>query len=142
MKIFCIKCQKKVEARLTDGTDIYPHRDDLRSVPFWKCDTCGNYVGCHYKTKDPTKPLGHIPTMEVRAMRRRIHEVIDPLWRAHRLSRNEVYRTLSLAAGYLFHIGELVSVEEGERILQLINVIYKKELVGRAEANQSFFTGL
>lgn len=90
MNIFCAGCAAEVDARLTDGGEIYPHRGDLAGLPFWKCDACGNYVGCHHKTKDRTRPLGRIPTVEVRRARRHCHEVFDPLWqRAETMYRIE-----------------------------------------------------
>ena len=45
-EILCCGCGgEKVQARLTHGSEIYPHRKDLYSLPFWKCDACGNFVG-------------------------------------------------------------------------------------------------
>ena len=82
MNIRCCGCQKKVEARLTDGSEIYPHRKDLYSLPFWKCDVCGNFVGCHHKTKNRTRPLGCIPTPEIKNARKHIHAILDPLWQS------------------------------------------------------------
>jgi len=79
MKIFCCACKSDVNARLTNGSEIYPHRSDLSSIPFWKCDDCGNFVGCHHKTSKPTQPLGHIPTPEIRKARQHIHMILDPL---------------------------------------------------------------
>lgn len=78
-EIYCCGCEKKVPARLTDGAEIYPHRHDLSGLPFWKCDTCGNFVGCHHKTKNRTRPLGCIPTPEIKEARKRIHSLLDPL---------------------------------------------------------------
>lgn len=57
MTIFCNECGKDVECRLTNGSEIYPHRGDLKDLPFWIHDVCGNYVGCHHKTDNPTTPL-------------------------------------------------------------------------------------
>lgn len=37
MLIFCCGCQKEVDALLTSGAEIYPHRCDLKDLPFWKC---------------------------------------------------------------------------------------------------------
>ena len=68
-KIWCCGCGKEVDARLTDGAEVYPHRRDLASLPFWKCDACGNFVGCHHKTRERTKPLGCIPTPEIKDVR-------------------------------------------------------------------------
>ena len=80
--IYCCGCGCDVQARLTNGKEIYPHRMDLDEVPFWKCDKCGNYVGCHHKTKQRTSPTGCIPTSEIRALRVQIHNIIDPLWKS------------------------------------------------------------
>ena len=89
MKITCCGCGgKKVDARLTDGIEIYPHREDLYDLPFWKCDDCGNFVGCHHKTSNRTKPLGCIATKEVKAKRIGIHQIIDPLWQSGKHKRN------------------------------------------------------
>jgi hypothetical protein len=68
--IYCCGCESAVQARLTDGREIYPHRPDLADLPFWKCDGCGNHVGCHHKTNDRTRPLGNIPTPEIRIARK------------------------------------------------------------------------
>lgn len=46
-KIFCCKCNKHIKARLTNGKEVYPYRSDLHKLPFWKCDQCKNFVGCH-----------------------------------------------------------------------------------------------
>ncbi len=70
--IFCCGCKADVRARLTSGKEIYPHRSDLSSLPFWRCDGCGNFVGCHHKTKDRTRPLGCIPTPEIKEERQRV----------------------------------------------------------------------
>lgn len=73
---FCPKCQK--DARLTDGREIYPHRADLHHKPFWKCDGCGGYVGCH---PGGTVPLGTPADRALRKARMILHDqVIDPLW--------------------------------------------------------------
>jgi len=71
MEIWCCECSIKVKARLTDGSEIYPHREDLYSLPFWKCDQCGNFVGCHHKLKsNPNQPLGCIATRDIRKARK------------------------------------------------------------------------
>ncbi|ACL61715.1 zinc-finger-containing protein [Methylobacterium nodulans] len=64
-------------ARLTTGREIYPHRVDLARTSFWKCDTCQGHVGCHEGTH---QPLGTPATAEVRAARKAVHRVLDPIW--------------------------------------------------------------
>lgn len=126
MKIHCCKCDAKIDARLTNGAEIYPHRDDLSKIPFWVCDACGNYVGCHHKTKHPTTPLGSIPTKEIRAVRIRLHGLVDPLWRDKKLfSRAEVYRLLSIHLGRPYHTGDINSVTEGFAMCRFIEALNK-----------------
>lgn len=116
MQIFCCQCQSKVAARLTNGAEIYPHREDLAALPFWRCDACKNYVGCHHKTSNPTRPLGNIPNSEIRNARQRIHRILDPLWQSGRLSRRAIYAELSEALGWKYHTANIKSVEEARTV--------------------------
>ena len=127
MKIYCCECSEKVEARLTDGGEIYPHRPDLRPMHFWKCDACGNYVGCHHKTKNPTQPLGIIPTPELRNARNHIHSILDPLWRDGRIKRRELYKVISDKLGWKYHTANIRSVEEARKVYRLV-MNYRAEL--------------
>jgi hypothetical protein len=110
--LYCCGCSKEVPARLTDGAEIYPHRADLRSLPFWRCDACGNFVGCHHKTKDRTRPLGCIPTPELKAARRHLHAIIDPIWQSGAMKRRALYAELGRRLGREYHTAETRSIEE------------------------------
>ena len=114
--IFCCGCMEEVLARLTNGKEIYPHRNDLASLPFWKCDKCGNFVGCHHKTKTPTKPLGCIPTDLIRNARKHIHTLIDPLWKSGKVKRSELYAELSEKLGRQYHTADIRSIDEARFI--------------------------
>ena len=121
MKIFCCGCQADVEARLTDGAEIYPHRPDLHSLPFWKCDTCSNSVGCHHKTKNRTRPLGCIPTKEIKDARQHIHRILDPLWKSGRMSRRKAYEELAKVIGKPeYHTAEIRTVEEARAVFRAV----------------------
>jgi hypothetical protein len=120
MKIYCVGCSSIIEARLTTGAEIYPHRQDLSDLPFWKCDTCGNYVGCHHKSHNPTQPLGNIPTPELRLARQKIHRLLDPLWQSGRFQRKQVYEHLSRRFGRQYHTAETVNIEEVEMVLKAL----------------------
>lgn len=124
-KIYCCGCGGKVSAKLTDGSKIYPHRPDLGNLPFWLCSTCGNYVGCHHKTKDRTRPLGDIPTREVRNARQHIHRILDPLWKSGRFRRGEIYQMISNRIGYQFHTAEILSVQQAREVYRIIQEIAK-----------------
>lgn len=127
MKIYCCDCGKDVEARLTDGSETYPHRKDLYKLPFWIC-SCGNFVGCHNKTDNPTKPLGCIPNKEIKGARSHIHELLDPIWKSKIISRTGLYKRLSLKLGYNYHTAEIRSIEEARKVYTKIREL-KLELL-------------
>lgn len=130
--IYCCGCQKDVEARLTSGAEIYPHRLDLRRLPFWKCDGCGNHVGCHHKTKAPTRPLGNIPTHEIRQARKHIHDLLDPLWQGGKIKRGKLYAKLAEATGNKsYHTGEIRTVEDARTVYRIAKEL-SRELRGAA----------
>jgi len=125
--IFCCGCQCEVTARLTDGSEIYPHRRDLGGLPFWKCDACGNYVGCHHKTNNRTRPLGNIPTAELRKARNHIHAILDPLWKDKVIPRGALYGRLKDRLGYVYHTAEIKTIEEARVVYRQVQEI-KKDL--------------
>lgn len=131
MTIYCCGCKTKVEARLTDGAEIYPHREDLASLPFWRCDTCKNYVGCHHKTKNRTKPLGNIPTKELRNARKHIHALLDPMWKNRgkgnkKKTRTEIYAQLTEQLGWTYHTANIRNIEEARKVYSLLLTIKKE----------------
>lgn len=123
MLIYCCGCGKEVEARLTNGEEIYPHRKDLHTLPFWKCEECANYVGCHYKTKNRTKPLGCIPTKELKNARRHIHKILDPIWQDGKMKRKDLYQYLSENIGWRYHTANIKSIEEAREVYKLVKTI-------------------
>lgn len=125
-EIFCVGCADRVQARLTDGSEIYPHRQDLFDLPFWKCDKCNNYVGCHHKTKARTKPLGNIPTPKMRNARKHIHAIIDPIWQSGKMSRKEVYEEISELRGRPFHTANLKTIEDARDVYRFAQTLIKR----------------
>lgn len=122
--IFCCGCQADVSARLTDGREIYPHRRDLYSLPFWKCDACGNFVGCHHKTADRTNPLGCIPTPELKAARQHIHRILDPLWKGGGHNRTQLYASIASQIGVpVYHTAEIRTVEQARQVYRIVSEI-------------------
>jgi hypothetical protein len=134
-QIFCCGCQTEIQARLTDGKEIYLHRPDLWRLKFWRCPTCGNYVGCHAKGGGTT-PLGSIPTPELRQARSVIHRLIDPLWRNGRITRDKLYASMSEALGYPFHTADIRSAGEAGRVHRVALTI-----VQRLNADEKIKTG-
>lgn len=126
MKIYCTGCEKDVEARLTNGAERYPHRKDLYELPFWKCDTCGNYVGCHWKTSNPTQPLGCIATPEILEARKKIHALLDPMWKSGKIKRQQAYAYISHRIGKTYHNGELRSLEEAREAYKIVAQLHNE----------------
>jgi len=120
MELHCCGCGKKAESRLTNGEETYPHRPDLASLPFWKCDVCGNFVGCHHKTDNPTRPLGCIPTPEIKNARKHIHAILDPIWKSKKISRKKLYALISEKTGRKYHTANIRSVDEARNIYKVI----------------------
>lgn len=118
--IWCCACNCDINARLTNGKEIYPHRKDLYSLPFWVCDKCSNFVGCHHKTKNPTNPLGVIATKEIKNARIYIHAALDPLWKDGKFTRKELYKKISNEIGYEYHTAELKTIEEARKAYRII----------------------
>lgn len=122
-EIFCTGCDAEVDARLTNGAEMYPHRPDLARRPFWICDTCGAFVGTHHKTRDHLKPLGSLATKEVKRWRMLIHRMLDPLWQEGHIERGHAYARISTALGHTYHTGEIYNVEEGEFVYQIVKAM-------------------
>lgn len=134
MQIYCTGCEEDVEARLTNGKERYPHRPDLYDIPFWRCDDCGNYVGCHHKTSNPTRPLGVIATPEILDARKKIHALLDPLWREGRIKRGKAYAYVSNRLGYQYHNGEIRTLEEARTIYRIVAQLHN-ELRANSQSN-------
>ncbi len=119
-QIYCCACRGKVAARLTTGREVYPHRPDLHALPFWRHDACGCFVGCHHKTADRTRPLGCIPTPELKEARRHIHALLDPIWQGGRMTRSAIYSAISAEVGWKYHTASLRSIEEAREVYRVI----------------------
>lgn len=136
MEIFCVGCGKEVDARLTSGAEIYPHRPDLAEIPMWKCDTCKNYVGCHWKSNDPrthTKPLGCIPTKEIMEARKKIHALLDPLWKTNKIKRGKAYAYIGKRLGKTYHNGELSNMEDARNVYQIVVQLHNELISGQKQ---------
>jgi hypothetical protein len=120
MTIFCCQCQSHIAARLTTGAEVYPHRDDLHALPFWKCDTCGNWTGCHHKTSTPTAPLGCIPSPEIKRLRILIHGVLDPIWKRGAAKRGTLYAAISERLGKQYHTADIRTEAEAREVLRIV----------------------
>lgn len=126
MIIYCCGCRCNVNARLTDGAEIYPHRNDLAALPFWRCDTCKNFVGCHHKTKNRTAPLGVIATPAIKNARQHIHKILDPIWQNGHAKRGKVYAMVSKKIGVSFHTANIKSIADARIVYAAVQDVGKE----------------
>ncbi len=128
MEIYCCGCGMIQETRLTTGAEIYPHRSDLSNLPFWKCEECGNFVGCHHKTKNRTLPLGCIPTPEIKNARKHIHKLLDPIWESGKISRRKLYAKISEELGWTYHTASIRDIGEARLVYRIIKSLNIKSI--------------
>lgn len=122
--IWCCGCNADVDARLTNGLETYPHRRDLSDLPFWRCDACGNFVGCHHKTKDRTRPLGVIPTKEIKNARQQIHRILDPIWKGGAIPRGKLYAEIATRMGWdEYHTAEIRTIDDARRVYRIVKTL-------------------
>lgn len=114
--IFCTSCDKFVEPKNVAGQAIYPHRTDLYAKQFLACPYCGNYVGTHADGR----PLGTIPTPELRSWCKLVHDIIDAYWlpTKDRAKRRELYAAISHHIGKEYHTGELNTFAECKDVIE------------------------
>lgn len=124
MLIYCIACNKEVQARLTTGAEVYSHRPDLVKLRFWICDTCSNFVGCHDGKKN--RPLGNIATPQVKRLRQQIHNLLDPIWKNGKCNRTKLYSLISKRLGKTYHTALIESEDEAYKVLEIINELARK----------------
>ena len=116
MVIYCVECQADIEAEIVQGSTVYTSRPDLNHLKFWRCATCKNSIGCH---KGTTKPLGVIANKELKQARIKIHSIIDPIWKSGKMSRKEVYQHITRNLGYVYHTGEISSLDEARDVWRI-----------------------
>ena len=127
ISLYCCGCGCEVRPRMATGFEIYPTRPDLRGLPFWRCDTCGNHVGTHHKTRRCYEPLGCIPTRALATLRSRIHHQLDPLWERKGWMRSTVYARLTEALGRTYHTADLRTADEVALVLEAIRVMHSEQ---------------
>jgi zinc-finger-containing domain len=125
MKIFCVACDKNIEAKLVSGSIVYPRSPQLAHDKFWMCNSCKNFIGCHKNAnKNKLKPLGVIANKELKEARIQIHNIIDPIWQGEKMKRGEIYAIISNELGYTYHTGELRSLEEARMVWKIVAEIH------------------
>ena len=107
----CWYCCKP--AHHVGGDQVYPHRPGLHHKKFWKCLSCGAYVGCHSPRPQngyvDDLPLGRLANKELRLKKTSAHEMFDPIWKDKHMTRREAYVWLAGKMGLPLsrcHIGD------------------------------------
>lgn len=123
MKLYCCKCKKMMDCELVKGNVIYPRRLDLANHNFYRC-SCGCFVGCHPNTD---KPLGAIPTEEMKKARMIIHGMIDPWWQKGVITRGAMYRAIAKELHIKeYHTGWTRSIEQCRQVYRAASAVIKR----------------
>lgn len=121
--IYCCECKTKVEPILKTGLEIYPNREDLKSLFFYSCPFCKNFVGTHKNSKN-IKPLGAIPNKDIKIARQYIHALIDPIWKSGKITRKKLYSLIAERLGKRqYHTAWIQSVEEARNVYRVCKSI-------------------
>lgn len=96
----CPDCGKPGE--WVSQEEIYGRIYNERAMMVYLCREHDTYVGCHGNTR---RPLGTMAGPKLRALRGRVHGLIDPYWRDGIMKRYHVYYRLSRHFGFEFHVG-------------------------------------
>lgn len=122
--VFCCGCGTTVEPRFTNADEIYPHRPDLTGIPLWKCDACGNYVGCRHKLpygKNWMDPIGPIPTPEIRKAREEVYSLTIPITWGGEITRQQLYKKLGEELGIRkYRTAKIRSLEQAKKACKLL----------------------
>lgn len=83
----CLHC--RMASALTNGREMYPGIQKEHDRAYWICRACQAWVACHEGT---IRPMGYPADRPTRMARSLLHtQRLDPLWRDHGYSRNEIY---------------------------------------------------
>jgi hypothetical protein len=115
-----------MKCNLITGKEAYPHRNDIYKE-FWQCPQCKKFVGCHNGIKK--RPLGCIPTPQIKNARSKLHELIDPLWKTGKITRGDLYRKISEHLGWEYHTAELRTIEDCRKVWTFVKD-FSKSLTG------------
>lgn len=123
MTIYCCQCKKEVEPNLIDGSIAYNHRPDLHFLYFWQCPHCKNFVGTHKTKQRWQEPLGCIATQAMKDARRKLHCILDPLWKNKLFTRKDLYKIISEKLGYEYHTANTKSLDEIKKVETIITAL-------------------
>lgn len=90
--MFCVNCQKEVEARILTGADIYGPSTPCAGDKFAMCPDCDNY-GEYTVNKEP--PFSVIPTFELRKAYNHIDCHLSALWQWQIMTKAEAEALMS-----------------------------------------------
>lgn len=111
---------------LRPASFIYPGRHDILKN-FWACNNgCDAYVGTHGNGDWINFPLGELSDSELRTLKKKAHELFDPIWKNKIYPRGYCYKWMQKILELPepdAHIGEL-NVEQVSRLIQSLNKLY------------------
>lgn len=127
MNIYCVECQTEILCKKVTGEEVYPHRKDLYLLVFWKCPECGNFVGTHKNSRNDS-PLGIIANPELKTSRNYIHKLLDPIWKSGRVTRKDLYDSLTKELGWEYHTAKIRNIAEARKVYRIIQGVINESV--------------
>lgn len=90
-------CCKAKEVCVVKGDKVYG--SGYEHLDLYQCDTCLALVGMHTDEENKKAPKGLLADSETRQMRKRCHDIFDPMWKKEHRTRSEAYNYLSAVMG-------------------------------------------
>lgn len=110
---------------LTNGRELYPLLPREHDRPYWVCRWCQAWVGCH---EGSIKPMGYPADRPTRMARMMLHtRRLDPLWRDHGYTRNEIYFRLQQGMKLKprqAHVGKFTR-EQCQQAWEILDPLYR-----------------
>lgn len=133
IQVICDYCGKNAERQT--GSQIYPHRWDLRHLHFWACKPCDASVQC---IEISWRPRGRLANAALRELRIKAHKSFDRLWKDGHMSRNQAYKWLAErheTSRRKAHIG-LFDNAQCEQTIEFVDEWFKDNLQANDERDR------
>lgn len=113
-KVICPYCTK--EADYVDSATYYSNGVSYGMM--YLCRPCDAYVSVH---KGSNTPMGTMANKTLRELRKKVHNIIDPIWQSGKLHRAQVYNRLSNHLGVDYYHTGLADERMCQRIISYAN---------------------
>ncbi|MFT6332986.1 MAG: hypothetical protein ACJAW3_001336 [Lentimonas sp.] len=131
MKTYCAACDDNVDSFVVYGYEVLPEKEQshLKNEKFLKCPDCRNFVGTYTVKKNDLAPLGAIASKKMRKTQKYIRGKINDILEQKKDildAKQKLYDWLTKKMFYEFRIECLISKDQSDKVLKLLQLINLK----------------